>query len=189
MRYANLILTVVLQAPHSTKFDLNWRSRQLREVRIKSCKSAPEPALSDDALDSEGAGSANKEPPCADEEDLKRGMRLQYEVEIRASQNVQAAVQPDQLEECLEEPSVPYVSDDNTSQQGVLEYWNRKTSQYPDLARMWRQFHAWPASGRGIERVFTDAEKQLICPCPFTQSALPICRTHLPRPPRARQGS
>ena len=36
------------------------------------------------------------------------------------------------VEECLEEPSVPYVSDDNTSQQGVLEYWYRKTLQYPD---------------------------------------------------------
>ena len=30
----------------------------------------------------------------------------------------------------------------------------------PDLARMWRRFHACPASGGGIERVFTAAGKQ-----------------------------
>jgi hypothetical protein len=31
---------------------------------------------------------------------------------------------------------------------------------YPDVVRMWRQFHGYPGSGVGIERVFTAAGKQ-----------------------------
>jgi hypothetical protein len=31
---------------------------------------------------------------------------------------------------------------------------------YPDVVRMWRQFHGCPASGGGIERVFCSARKQ-----------------------------
>ena len=31
---------------------------------------------------------------------------------------------------------------------------------YPDVVRMWRQFHGCPASGGGIERVFFSARKQ-----------------------------
>ena len=31
---------------------------------------------------------------------------------------------------------------------------------YPDVVRMWRQFHGCPASGGGIERVFFSAGKQ-----------------------------
>ena len=123
-----------LHARRSTKFDLKW---QLYEVWSKSFKSAPKPALSDDALDSEGAGSADKEPLCVNEEEFEGEMRLQHEAEVRASlQHVQVAVQPDQQEELLKEPSVPHVSDDNFSQQGILDYWHWKTSQHPDLARM-----------------------------------------------------
>ena len=31
---------------------------------------------------------------------------------------------------------------------------------YPDVVKMWRQFHGSPGSGGGIERVFTAAGKQ-----------------------------
>ena len=31
---------------------------------------------------------------------------------------------------------------------------------YPDVVRMWKQFHGCPESGDGIERVFTAAGKQ-----------------------------
>ena len=31
---------------------------------------------------------------------------------------------------------------------------------YPDVVRMWRHFYGCPASGDGIERVFTSAGKQ-----------------------------
>ena len=31
---------------------------------------------------------------------------------------------------------------------------------YPDVVRMWRQFHGYPGSGGGIERVFTASGKQ-----------------------------
>ncbi len=31
---------------------------------------------------------------------------------------------------------------------------------YPDVVRMWRQFHGYPTSGDGIDRVFFSAVKQ-----------------------------
>ena len=88
-------------------------------------------------------------------------MRLQHEADLRASsKHAPAPLYADQLDEWLKETSVPYTPDDNFSQTGIFEYWHSKTSKYPDLARMWRQFHACPASGGGIERVFTAAGKQ-----------------------------
>lgn len=54
--------------------------------------------MSKDALDSEGAGSADKEAPCVNEEGFEREMRL-HEAEVTAfSQHAQVTVQPDQLE-------------------------------------------------------------------------------------------
>ena len=88
-------------------------------------------------------------------------MRLQHEADLRASsKHAPDPVYADQLDEWLKETSVPYTPDDNFSQTGIFEYWHSKTSKYPDLARMWRRFHACPASGGGIERVFTAAGKQ-----------------------------
>jgi hypothetical protein len=62
---------------------------------------------------------------------------------------------------------MPYISNDNFSQEGVFDYWNDHLSgnthvkrTYPDVVRMWRQFHGCPGSGGGIERVFTAAAKQ-----------------------------
>ena len=59
------------------------------------------------------------------------------------------------------------ISNDNFSQEGIFDYWNVQLSghahvkrTYPDVVRMWRQFHVCPGSGGGIKRVFTAAGKQ-----------------------------
>ena len=59
------------------------------------------------------------------------------------------------------------ISNDNFSQEGIFDYWNGKLPgyahvkrTYPDVVRMWRQFHGCPGSGGGIERVFNAAGKQ-----------------------------
>jgi hypothetical protein len=60
------------------------------------------------------------------------------------------------------EKAIPYISNDNFSQEGIFDYWSGKLPgpahvkrTYPDVVRMWRQFHGCPGSGGGIERVFT----------------------------------
>jgi hypothetical protein len=47
----------------------------------------------------------------------------------------------------LEKP-IPYISNDNFSQEGIFDYWDGQLSghahvksTYPDVVRMWRQFH------------------------------------------------
>ena len=73
----------------------------------------------------------------------------------------------DQLEEWMKEKPVPYISNDKFSQEGIFQYWAGRLSghahvnqAYPDLVRMWRQFHGCPTSGGGIERVFFSAGKE-----------------------------
>ena len=67
----------------------------------------------------------------------------------------------------MKEKSIPYISNDNFSQEGIFDYWAGRLSghahvnqTYPDVVRMRRQFHGCPASGGGIERVFFSAGKQ-----------------------------
>ena len=59
---------------------------------------------------------------------------------------------------------IPYISNHNFSQEDIFDYWNGQVPghahvkrTYPDVMRMWRQFHGCPGSGGGIERVFTTA--------------------------------
>ena len=73
----------------------------------------------------------------------------------------------DQLEEWIKEKPIPYMSHDNFSQGGIFHYWGGRLTghthvnqTYPDVIRMWRQFHGCPASGGGMERVFFVAGKQ-----------------------------
>jgi hypothetical protein len=67
--------------------------------------------------------------------------------------------QVDQLEGWLLEKPIPYISNDNSSQECIFDYWNDQLSghadvkrTYPDVVSMWRQFHGCPGSGVGIER-------------------------------------
>ena len=66
-----------------------------------------------------------------------------------------------------ERKPIPYISHDKFSQEDIFQYCpgclsghTHVNQTYPDVGRMWRQFHGCPASGGGIERDFFSAEKQ-----------------------------
>jgi hypothetical protein len=66
--------------------------------------------------------------------------------------------QVDQFEGWLLEKPIPYISNDNFSQEGIFDYRNDHLTgyahvkrTYPDVVRMWRPFHGCPGSGGGIE--------------------------------------
>jgi hypothetical protein len=99
-------------------------------------------------------------------------MRLSHEAtteQLKAS-TAPRYVKPqalDQLEEWMKEKPIPYISNDKFSQEDIYHYWAGRlpghahvNQTYPDVVRMWRQFHGCPASGGGIERVFFSAGKQ-----------------------------
>jgi hypothetical protein len=103
---------------------------------------------------------------------FEKQMRLSNEAttaQLRAS-TAPRYVKPqalDQLEEWTKEKPIPYISNDKFSQEGIFHYWAGRlpghahvNQTYPDVVRMWRQFHGCPASGGGIERVFFSAGKQ-----------------------------
>ena len=101
----------------------------------------------------------------ADEDPFEKQMRLSYESQVRVS-TVKRYGKPqalDQLEEWMKEKPIPYICNDKFSQEGIFQVhnWARRLSghahvnqTYPDVVRMWRQFHGCPACGDGIERVF-----------------------------------
>jgi hypothetical protein len=67
----------------------------------------------------------------------------------------------------MKEKPIPYISNDKFSQEDIFQYWAGRlpghahvNQEYPDVVRMWRQFHGCPASGGGIERVFFSDGKQ-----------------------------
>ncbi len=77
------------------------------------------------------------------------------------SQESPSQSQVDHLEGWLLEKPIPYISNDNFSQLDIFDYWNDRMSgsshvkwTYPDVVRMWRQFHGCPGSGGGIEQVY-----------------------------------
>ena len=67
--------------------------------------------------------------------------------------------QVDQIEGWILQKTIPYISNDNFSaQEDTFHYWNDQLSghghvnqRYPDVVRMWRQFHGCPGSGGGTE--------------------------------------
>ena len=135
---------------------------------FKSSAAAEDDVQEDDVeMTVEGGASSAGDP--ADEDPFEKQMRLSYESQARAS-TVRRYGKPqalDQLEEWMKEKSIPYISNDNFSQEGIFDYWAGRlpghahvNQTYPDVVRMWRQFHGCPASGGGIERVFFSAGKQ-----------------------------
>ncbi len=147
----------------SQKYDLNWGLQQLREVLTKNFKTSP--AKEDDVeMTGDGGGSGE---PSRDEDDSEKQMHLANESDKTAVRASPSQAQVDQLEGWLLEKPIPYISNDNFSQEGIFVYWNGNLPghahvkrTYPDVVRMWRQFHGCPGSGGGIERVFTAAGKQ-----------------------------
>ena len=106
------------------------------------------------------------EVSCVDEDPFEKEIRLANETiveELRVSTSPRY-VKPktlDQLEELMKENPIPYISNDKVSQEDIFQYRVGRLSghthvnqTYPDVVRMWRQFHDCPESGVGIERVF-----------------------------------
>ena len=95
----------------------------------------------------------------SDEDDFEKQMSLDNESDKTTTVRTSPSqTQVDQLEEWLLEKPIPYISNDNFSQEGIFDYWNGQVPghahvkrTYPDVMRMWRQFHGYPGSGGGIE--------------------------------------
>ena len=77
----------------------------------------------DDEMTVEGGASSAGDP--ADEDPFEKQMRLSYESQVRVS-TVRRYGKPqalDQLEEWMKEKSIPYISHDNFSHEGIFDYW------------------------------------------------------------------
>ena len=134
-------------------------------MKFKSSPSEEDEVEEDDVeMTGEGSGQVSR----VDEDPFETAMRLANETSAQAVRV--SYVNPkalDQLEEWMKEKPIPYIGNDKFSQEGIFQYWAGCLSghahvnqTYPDVVRMWRQFHGCPASGGGIERVFFSAGKQ-----------------------------
>ena len=89
---------------------------------------------------------------------LVEQMRLVNESDKTAVRVSPSQAQVDHLEGWLLEKPIDYISNDNFGQEDIFDYWNDNLPghshvkrTYPDVVRMWRQFHGCPGSGGGIE--------------------------------------
>jgi hypothetical protein len=141
--------------------------QQLREVWTKDFKSSPaeedDVEEDDDEMTGEGSGKVSR----VDEDPFEKEMRLANETsaeEVRVSYINTKAL--DQLKDWMKENPIPDISNHKFSQEGIFQYSAGRlpghahvNQAYPDVVRMWRQFHGCPATGGGIERVFFSAGK------------------------------
>ena len=115
----------------------------------KNFKSSPseEDEVEEDDVEMTGEGSGQVSR--VDGDPFETVMRLVNETstqEVRVSYVNPKAL--DQLEEWMKEKPVPYISNDKFSQEGIFQYWSGRlpghahvNQAYPDVVRMWRQFH------------------------------------------------
>ena len=101
----------------SRKYNLNWDLQQLREVWTKNFKTSA--AEEDDVEmtgDGEGSGESSR-----DEDDFEKQMRLANESDKTEVRVPPSQAQVDQLEGWLLEKPIPYISNDNFSQEDILD--------------------------------------------------------------------
>eukprot|EP00918_Siedleckia_nematoides_P044211 GHVU01096623.1.p1 GENE.GHVU01096623.1~~GHVU01096623.1.p1 ORF type:complete len:153 (+),score=16.46 GHVU01096623.1:502-960(+) len=67
------------------------------------------------------------------------------------------ASERDELEQYLSEPVAE--DDEDFSKAGIFAYWYERRNRWPNLTRMWREYHGSPASTAGVERLFWKAGK------------------------------
>ena len=133
----------------------------------KDFKSSPpqEDDVEEDDVEMTGEGSG--EVSRVDEDPFEKELRLVNETsteQLRVSTTpryVKHIKSLDQLEEWMKEKPIPYISNDKFSQEVIFQYWSgclpghvHVNQTYPDVVRMWRQFHGCPESGGDIDRVF-----------------------------------
>ena len=102
------------------KYDLNWGLQQLREVWTKNFKTSQ---TEEDDVERTGDGEGLGQPS-PDEDDFEKQMCLTNEsgkTSVRASPS---QTQVDQLGGWLLEKPIPYISNDNFSQEDIFDYWN-----------------------------------------------------------------
>jgi hypothetical protein len=73
--------------------------------------------------DGEGSGESSR-----DEDDFEKQMRLVNESDKTVVRSSPSQAQVDQLEGCLLENPIPYISNDNFNQEGIFDYWNANLS-------------------------------------------------------------
>ncbi len=134
----------------SQKYELNWDFQYLRELWTKNFKNSPG---EEDNVEMTGDGEGSGEPS-RDEDDFEKQMRLTNESDKTTVRASPSQTQVDQFEGWFLEKPIPYISNDNFSQEVIFDYWNDHLSghvhvmrTYPDVVRMWRQFHGCPGSG------------------------------------------
>jgi hypothetical protein len=141
-------------------------------VWTKDFKSSPpeEHDVEEDDVEMTGEGSGDVSR--VDEDPFEKELCLANETsaEQHRVSTTPRYVKPnelDQLEEWMKEIPIPYMSNDKFSQEVIFQYWAGRlpghahvNHTYPDVVRMWRQFHGCPTSGGGTERVFFSAGKQ-----------------------------
>jgi hypothetical protein len=64
--------------------------------------------------------------PSPDEDDFEKQMRLVNESDKTTVRSSQSQTQVYQLEGWISEKPIPYISNDNFSQEGIFDYWNGK---------------------------------------------------------------
>jgi hypothetical protein len=128
--------------------------KQLREVWTKNFKTS---LVQEDDFEMTGDGEDSGEP-FRDEDDFEKQMCLTNESDKTTVRASPSQAQVDQFEGWFLEKPIPYISNDNFSQEDTFDYWNDNLSghahvkrTYPDVVGMWRQFHSCPGSGGGIE--------------------------------------
>ncbi len=104
----------------SQKYDLNWGLHQLREVWTQNFKTSP---VEEDDVEMTGDGEGLGETS-PDEDDFEKQMRLDNESDKTAVRASPCQVQVDQIEGWFLEKPIPYISNDNFSQEGIFDYWN-----------------------------------------------------------------
>ncbi len=104
-----------------------------REVWTKNFKTS---AAEEDDVEMTGDGEGSGEPS-RDDDDYEKQMRLANESDKTAVRVSPSQAQVDQLEGWLLEKPIPYISNDNFSQQGIFDYWN---GQLPGHAHVKRTY-------------------------------------------------
>ena len=126
---------------------------------FKSSSDAEDDVQEDDVeMTVEGGVSYEGDP--ADVDLFEKQIRLSYESQVRVStvRRYGKSQALDQLEEWMKENPIPYISNDKFSQEDIFGYRVGRlpghahvNQTYPDVVRIWRQFHGCPTSGCGIE--------------------------------------
>ncbi len=151
----------------TTLYKVRWEGhdKKLREVWTKDFKSSPTEGDEVEDDDVEMTGEVSGKVSRVDEDPFEKEMLLANET--NTEEVIVSYVNPkvlDQLEEWMKEN---HISNDKFSHDVIFQYWSGRLSghahvnkTYPDVVRMWRQFHGCSESGVGIEWVFFSTGKQ-----------------------------